>query len=191
MKIQWSATDVANGITSLINDFEDRPAEDRVRFALPRMLWPGFSTELRRAQRDRPARPRIPVPRSLPPSTNPKLGAGPSRLELAALTWIREHVESIVDELGAPVPWSDLADMVKLSEAKQRSRREATLALLLDLWRTNGRWVCTDQGTGRPLWRPVYGWTGPGSLLEGREQVVGGRELQARSKLARKQKDKR
>ena len=190
LPVRWSA-DVANGTTSIILDLEERTADGRVSFALPRLLWPGFSTELKNADREREGRRRVPVPPTLPPTTNPKLGAGPSRLELAAHAWIRDHLDSIVDELGAPVPWGDLADRVPLSTAKQRSRRDATLARLLALWRAEGRWVRTDQDADRALWRPAYGWTGPGSLIEALDQVREGRSIQALSKHRRKTSRKR
>jgi hypothetical protein len=184
LPFRWSATDIASGTTTIVMDLDERRADGRVRFALPRLLWPGFSTELGRTERE--GKPRVPVDPTLPPSTNPKLAAGPSRMELAAVTWIRDHVDSIVDDLGAPVPWTDLAESVALSNAGQRSRREATLNHLLDLWRSECRWICTVDDTGRALWRPMFGWTGPGSLLEARKQVQDGRAIQARSKVRRK-----
>jgi hypothetical protein len=177
--LRWWAAGGSEGITSLLGDLNEHPG--RVTFILPRMLWPGFAAELRDLDHAREERRRVPVAPDLPPTTNARLGAGPARLEVRGMVWIRDHLDQIEGIAGAPVPWNELAEEVGLSEAKQPARRRTALAALLELWVERRRWHRTGD-----LWRPDYGWSGPGSLLEALEQRKGGQQAQAKRAKTRR-----
>lgn len=175
LPIEWSAHD-HDGVSALILDLTHDHAANVLRFALPRMLWPGFSTELRDRPATRIARRRVPVDPTLPPGPG-KLGDRPHRLELAAMAWLRDRLDGLT-ATGGIVPWEQLADEVSLSDARQRTRRLKVLNDLLTLWTERGRWHNAGE-----RWRPEYGWEGPGSLLEAKEQTTAGRVR--RSKASR------
>jgi hypothetical protein len=175
---RWhAATRVAEveGTTTLVADLEEHEPRGSVSFMLPRLWWPGFSAVLQ-GDPERAARARVPIDPTPAPTTSPKLGSGADRLELRAAVWIREHIDTATED-GAPVPWEALADEVGLSTASQRIRRRAVLEGLLELWVDKGRWSRTAD-----RWRPSYGWSGPGGLLEAKEQRERGQQRQARSR---------
>jgi hypothetical protein len=171
--LRWAAHKAGSaGSTHLLMDPSEAP--DGVRFALPRILWPGFAAELRTHEQatTREIRRLVPIPPDMPPTTNRNLGAGPSRLELDALAWLRNNLDAVNEQDGGPIPWAELADKVGLSGARQAVRRRAVLATLLELWEAEDRWHRTGD-----RWRPAYGWA---VLLEAKKQRDDGKAAQAR-----------
>ena len=171
--IDWHRT-MADGRTTLVLDLvDDRTGgADRgvVSFAVPRVLSPSFAGELKGRDGTREIRTIVPVDPVMPPAPNPRTTAAASRLEQAAVRWLVEHPAECNADGGA-VPWGALADAVRVSTAKQTTRRTAVVDGLLDLWTSSGRWVRTES-----RWRPVYGWT---LVLEGFGKREDGRKRQA------------
>ena len=171
--IDWHRT-MADGRTTLVLDLvDDRTGgADRgvVSFAVPRVLSASFAGELKGRDGTRAIRAKIPMNPVKTPAPNPRTSGAARRLETAAMRWLVEHPAECNEDGGA-VPWGALADTVRVSTAKQATRRMAVVDGLLELWTSSGRWVRTG---GR--WRPEYGWL---FILEGFGKREDGRKRQA------------
>ena len=171
--IDWHRT-MADGRTTLVLDLvDDRTGgADRgvVSFAVPRVLSPSFAGELKGRDGTRAIRAKIPMNPVKTPAPNPRTSGAARRLETAAMRWLVEHPAECNEDGGA-VPWGALADTVRVSTAKQATRRMAVVDGLLELWTSSGRWVRTGD-----RWRPEYGWL---FILEGFGKREDGRKRQA------------
>lgn len=153
---EWCADLGDRGRATLLMDLMELEARGSdaalVTFALSQVFHPAFASLLRdRGDKDltRDARGLVSVGESMPPATNPRTLAATSRLEVAALSWMREHLDD-VNNNGAEVPWDALATSAELSTSKQASRRRKVLEATLGAWLEAGRWVHTGS-----RWRPA------------------------------------